>query len=627
MSLHQRVKFQSPLLLVFFSTVLVVVAYLQANDFPFVSDDWNYITRNHQLAGLQPGDLWRLFVEPYNPYEFLPIRDLSYWLDMSLFGQNPSVFRMHNIVLYVLCMPLVYSITFSLWKYFRYADAEKGAWVAATVTALFAVNPAHVEAVVWVSGRKDLLAGLFSLLALWLAIRARSERGISAKYAIAALLALSTGILSKATAVMIAPVIAMLWLLFWLDIPLLSRKRRTLAWPVAILLIAAFLVSIFTVKSTIRLPFFADINLVDRALTVLGNMTRIAITPEHRHFFYPGMDDPYHVAMVVLGTIIVLFLAAVILARKRSLEGSALVVFVLLCIPYMQLIPYRTPSLVVDRFAFMAVWPAVLLIVAFSWRCRPYLRNSILVIVALAWTWQTVERPRDWIGAESMIEADIQTEPGYYMPIFQKIIGFQFKRGQFIEAREVAEEISDFDVKNSIVAMIEAKMAVQEAALSVERYPDSIKRLKEFETSLSRLSKRSTENPSTQIIWKYSRFELVDQWKFLANAFPENISINFNAGLRILHIDLDYNTAVDYLRVAVDSGDLPKSVRGNALKELGFALFYAGRLAEAEVQLRASTLEPIPDFQAHCLLAELYMQTGNRGESARYSAACRKYSS
>nr|NIM60439.1 hypothetical protein [Acidobacteriota bacterium] len=36
------------------------------------------------------------------------------------------------------------------------------------LTMLFAAHPAHVESVAWISGRKDLLAGVFGFLALWL---------------------------------------------------------------------------------------------------------------------------------------------------------------------------------------------------------------------------------------------------------------------------------------------------------------------------------------------------------------------------------------------------------------------------------------------------------------------------
>ena len=42
-----------------------------------------------------------------------------------------------------------------------------GLWPSAFVAAVFAVHPLHVESVAWVAERKDVLSGLFFVLALW----------------------------------------------------------------------------------------------------------------------------------------------------------------------------------------------------------------------------------------------------------------------------------------------------------------------------------------------------------------------------------------------------------------------------------------------------------------------------
>ncbi len=100
----------APLTLVLVSAAIAVGAYLQALDAPFIYDDEVYITRNSRLIGLRFFELWRLLVEPYNVYaEFLPLRELSFWFDITLFGMNPAAFRIHNIILYLLCLPLVYA--------------------------------------------------------------------------------------------------------------------------------------------------------------------------------------------------------------------------------------------------------------------------------------------------------------------------------------------------------------------------------------------------------------------------------------------------------------------------------------------------------------------------------------
>jgi hypothetical protein len=335
-----------PWMIVLVSAVVTVASYLQAFNYPFVYDDVGYIVQNFKLAGLGWPELWRLFSQPYNPaFEFLPLRELSYWMDLTLFGLNPSAFRLHSILLYLLCLPLVYAITSNLWRYFRPADGVSVCWAAAVVTALFALHPSHAEAVVWIAGRKDVLSTLFSLLALWFAINARRESGLSAPYAAAALVALLAAILSKATAVVIAPIMVMLWVMFWRDMPASRKRYSVLLWCLASMLLAACLAVIFTGFTTQKIPLYFGIEAVTRTLAILGWLARLSISPESRHFFYPVLEDSYLPAMVGLGVAVLAGTAAgaLMMLRKCTLERFSVVVFLLLCIPSLQLIPYAPP--------------------------------------------------------------------------------------------------------------------------------------------------------------------------------------------------------------------------------------------------------------------------------------------
>jgi protein O-mannosyl-transferase len=281
------VRQYGPAILILLSMLIACGAFLQALNFPFVSDDSFYISGNTKLAGLRFTELWRLLVEPYNPYEFLPLRDFSYWIDISLFGMTPAAFRLHNLLLYVASCLLVYATTLSLWRYFKPDAADSAPWAAATVAALFALHPAHVEAVVWISGRKDLLSSMFALLAIWFAVKARREQGLAPGYAVAALLALLAAMLGKATSLAAAPVIALLWIVFWRDIPFSFRRRSMLLWPFAVLLLAACVAPIFMGYSTVKLPAYFGVETFTRALAILGWMVRLAISPFGRHYLYP----------------------------------------------------------------------------------------------------------------------------------------------------------------------------------------------------------------------------------------------------------------------------------------------------------------------------------------------------
>lgn len=611
-------------LLVLFSAAFAVVAYLQALHYPFILDDFDYISTNTRLAELPWTQLWRLFVEPYNDMaEFLPLRELSYWFDMTLFGMTPMAFRIHNIVLYVLCLPLVYLITLSVWRYFRAADAASAPWVASVVSAFFALHPSHAETVVWIAARKDLLSTLFSLLAIWLAIRAKREQGLSSRYASAALLVLLAAMLSKATAVAVAPVMALIWLAFWRDIPSVNRRRTMLLWPLASMLLAASIAVVFATIITSKVPMYFGIEAVTRTLAVLGWLARLSVSPESRHFFYPVFEDPYLPMMVAVGVAVLVVAAAagVVLLRKRSLEGFAIVVFLLLCLPSIQLIPYAAPSLVSDRFVALAVWPATLLLVALAWRVRMLPRVALLSVIALSWGYQTVERPRDWQSFEVLVENELRAYPGLYIPAMFKIFNFQLNRLTFNEAIQTAKTIPIPEFRDGMIAMIEAGYVLHVETAKTGNPEQALGRLWNIGLALKQKPVQAKWNSPINNYWELRRNLLEMEWQFITERFPNDASVRYHAGLWMLEVN-KYTPAVIHLRAATESANLQESLRGTAYKGLGMALIGSGNIAAAEAPLRAALNYPQADKQVYCLLSWVYKKTRRFDEAARAQSSC-----
>ncbi len=621
-----RMQKFAPIMLVLLSATVGVAAYLQALDYPFVSDDKSYLPENTKLIGLPLAELWRLFTEPYNCcFEFLPLRDFSYWLDMALFGMTPQASRLHNILLYLLCLPLIYGVTAGLWRYFRPADAAAAPWAAAAVTALFALHPALVESVVWISGRKYILPNLFSLLALWFAVSARRERGLAAPHAAAALAAFAAVMLSKSSYVAVAPVIALLWLLFWLDTPAPGRRRAQLLWPLALLLLAGLMTRVFITsnKGYDDIPFYFGMEIITRTLAILGWLARLAITPESRHFFYPVFEDPYLPVMVTLGVALLAAIAVgtAILLRGRSLEGFALAAFLLLCAPYLQLIPYAPPSLVADRFLALAVWPAILLLVALSWRLKPAPRAALLLAIALPWGFQTMERTRDWRSYEAMVDADLRAYPGYYMPAMLKIVNIQLPRSLYREANETANGITFPELRDIMIGIIEADHFVHVNAVADGKPQEAIALLQNLWARLKQRPVQAKWNTPVNVLFDKRQGVLAIEWEYLAEHFPDDASVRYNAGLWMLDVPR-YEDAVTHLRAATESQRLPESVRGAAFRNLGLALMNSGHVAEAEAPLLAALKQWVPDLRANCLLSKVYKQTKRFEEAARAKASC-----
>ena len=95
-----------------------------------------------------------------------PLTWLSMMLDCQLFGLRAGGHHLTSLLLHAANAVLLFVV-------FRRMTAAT--WRSAFVAALFALHPLHVEPVVWVASRKDVLSTLFGFLALWGYIRHAGE--------------------------------------------------------------------------------------------------------------------------------------------------------------------------------------------------------------------------------------------------------------------------------------------------------------------------------------------------------------------------------------------------------------------------------------------------------------------
>ncbi len=134
--------------------MLPALMYLPALGFDFVFDDLS-------LIGEQ-GPVY--FGTDWLPYR--PVRYLSHLFDHALGGGRPWAYHFNNLVLHALACAMVAGLARRL-HYSRTA--------ALAATFIFGFHPLGIEAVAYVSGRRDLLATVLGLGAVsaWLAPRPR----------------------------------------------------------------------------------------------------------------------------------------------------------------------------------------------------------------------------------------------------------------------------------------------------------------------------------------------------------------------------------------------------------------------------------------------------------------------
>jgi tetratricopeptide (TPR) repeat protein len=165
---------------------------------PILDDGWAALD-NPLTYGL--GNLGRIFRELYGfagepsvrgPYR--PITTLSYALNYAVHGRWPPGYHLVNVALHAGASLLVLALARRL----AVAALPVGAArVAVLAGLLFALHPAHVEAVATIFGRTEPLSTCFALSALLLALGRREARWRLP----AALALLVAGVLSKEVAI------------------------------------------------------------------------------------------------------------------------------------------------------------------------------------------------------------------------------------------------------------------------------------------------------------------------------------------------------------------------------------------------------------------------------------------
>lgn len=155
---------------------------------------------------------------------YRPLVLLSLWLDFSAGSLAPLLGHLTNAALHALCSVLVLRLLR------QFLPPGGGALAGAL---LFAVHPVHVESVAFVSGRTDLLAAVFVLLAV---LHWRARRGAPTPLALGASAGLFVlALLSKEVAAAM-PAAALAWGLLpgaEEDRGLRDRARRLLPWAAA----------------------------------------------------------------------------------------------------------------------------------------------------------------------------------------------------------------------------------------------------------------------------------------------------------------------------------------------------------------------------------------------------------
>lgn len=333
---------------------------------------------------------------------YIPIT-YTFWSFVAAISHNAPFFHAANILLHILAGLVMFELLRVLLRH---------DWAACAGALLFALHPVQVEPVAWVSGTKDLLCGLFSLIALWQYTLYAEQRPHKRRHYSIGILCLILAMLSKPTAIVV-PLMALS-----IDLFFLRRQRRAVLkslWPWLALMLPCAIWTIQSQPATWTTP--------------LAHWLRPAIAADAIAFYLYKLVLPIHLCVdyghrpqTVLshGWIyftwiipVALAVAALLLRRRRPVGLTAGLLFLLPLLPVLGLTPFEFQlySTTADHYLYLAMLgPAFLLgsiLSCHASRLTAVITAAILAMLAA----RSILQELTWQNTQTLFEHTLTVNP------------------------------------------------------------------------------------------------------------------------------------------------------------------------------------------------------------------------
>jgi len=461
-------------------------------------------------------------------------------------------------------------------------DVQNAAFIAA---ALFALHPTHIESLQAAWGLKDLLMAGFGLSAIppfleWL----RTRRWQSA--AMASALLACAGMCKGVAVSLLAP----LWLLaYWRQPPAVLAWRAAAATgrllPVAVVPLLVF--AVFVWASPLQNFHGEDVaNFTDRPLIILGGQTLIALVPYPLSLLYAPYG-PLSGLYLGIGAAALFCVAwtAWRFANAPGIRSFGVLFFAVMLLPYLQLAPFNTTSMIADRFNFTAVFG--LCVAAGAALSRLPRRQAALLFLALVsgYLLVIVQRAPEWATPTALQGKDWRRTTPLDARARYVVIDRNMER-----VRQIAEP----------VARESRRMTLPEANEMIALLADTQKAL----------SQPRLRTPDIAELAFYGQMEsdVAGMYKGIYETHGLHPLLGADASTHALRIKR-YRRAQQWAELAIRTPDIAPDRLAVAYKNLGIALAAQGNPAEAERALRQSLrLQPQANAAA-CALRDLLSST------------------
>jgi hypothetical protein len=402
-----------------------VLVYLQAIDAPFVYDDLRLIDENRALRDIS--DVRTLVLSNVSR----PLVAVSYALDRAFWGPAPFGFHVTNLALHAVNVLLIFIVAHGVatdrhrWSSAG-GPAPVPAFVAWVAALLLAVHPIATEAVIYITGRADLLASSFTLLAFLLVRRwLITHRTV---WFVTAVASWVVGMFAKEAAFVFPFLLAAyIWILG--AVPLDARQRASLRWLAALgaLLVIVRLGLFFAMEY--GTPVSLQWNLAATQLDVFRRYLVLLVAPQGQTIFHvvPAfsgwLDLRLWGSAAVMGGLVLW----IRLVRTRvPLAAWGMVWFLLALVPPVVLILLDRGEPMAERRVYLPACGAFLAVAALVGRVQLRLSaRGVLVraaaglgfaVVLLSLSGRTVERTQIWGNRIWLWTEAARFSPSHWVP-------------------------------------------------------------------------------------------------------------------------------------------------------------------------------------------------------------------
>ena len=362
---------------------VLATAVLYAGDLRlgfFRIDDLQYVAGNAWIQGITWDRIRQILSNSYY-LNYSPLHLFSYMVDHAMAGLNAYAFHLSNNLWAGIVAGLVYFVALAL---------TQNRLTAVAAAVLFVVHPVHVEAVAWISNRKDLVAAAFVLPGLLAYLKYR-QRGAITWYLVSLLLFL-LALLGKLSVVALPAVL--------LSFDLFIEKRpfsRSIVDKIPFVLSAA-IVAVAVQHAQPGTGAQPDMSM--RAASFVQAMWLLTGVGNYVLYRVPPANGTALAQFGGTVFLVVVFMFPLLL-RKRYPLITVLLYWVLFTYLPTQVLPFSYP--VTDRYLFLPSIGAVILIAWLVFKATDHLpkwnavaATLLVAVVGLVWLKKTVDYLVEW---------------------------------------------------------------------------------------------------------------------------------------------------------------------------------------------------------------------------------------